>query len=250
MARKYWPNGNPIGAQIEVGKGMGPEFNEPPREVVGVVGDVRDFGLNYRPPAMMYVPIAQVADGVTPLLETITPVWWAIRTRVPPFSLSREIGRRLREASDGLPVAQIESMDQLVVTSTAQTDFNMTLLTIFAFVALLLAAVGIYGVIAYSVQQRTQEIGIRLALGATPRGLRRMVVRQGATLALIGVGIGTVAAFGLTRLIAKMLYGVKASDPVVLVSVAILLTLVALLATYIPARRAAKVNPMVALRHE
>ncbi len=249
MARKYWPNGNPIGAQIVIGNGMGPEFNEPPREIVGVVGDVREL-LNYRPPRMMYVPVAQVADGVTSLSERITPIWWAIRTRVPPFSLGRQVQRRLRRASDGLPVAQIQSMDQLVVKSTAQTDFNMTLLTIFACVALLLAAIGIYGVIAYSVQQRTQEIGIRMALGATPRGVRRMVVRQGVTLALIGVGIGTVAALGLTRLIAKMLYGVKASDPVVFVSVAVLLTLVALLATYIPARRAAKVDPMVALRHE
>jgi putative ABC transport system permease protein len=250
-ARKYWPKGNATGAQIVVGKSVGPEFNdEPPREIVGVVGGVKEYGLNYDPRPMIYVPIAQVTDGVTSLLETVFPVWWAIRTRVPPFSLSRDIGDRLRQASDGLPVAQIESMDQLVVASTAQTDFNMTLLTIFASVALLLAAVGIYGVIAYSVQQRTYEIGIRMALGATPQGVRRMVVRQGATLALIGVGIGIVAAFGLTRLIAKMLYGVKASDPVVFVSVAVLLSFVALLATYIPARRATKVDPVVALRHE
>ncbi|HTV54393.1 MAG TPA: ABC transporter permease [Terriglobia bacterium] len=250
MARKYWPKGNAIGTQIVVGKGMGPEFNEPPREIVGVVGDVRDFGLNYYPRPMMYVPIAQVTGGVTSLIETITPVWWAIRTCVPPSSLSREIGRRLLQASDGLPVAQIQPMDQSLVKSTAQTNFNMTLLTIFATFALLLAAVGIYGVIAYSVQQRTHEIGIRMALGATQQGVRRMVIRQGVTLALIGVGIGAVAAFWLTRLIAKMLYGVKASDPVVFVSVAILLSLVALIAAYIPARRAARVDPMVALRHE
>jgi putative ABC transport system permease protein len=251
MARKYWPKGNAIGAQIVVGKSVGPAFNdEPPREIVGVVGDVREYGLNYHPPPMIYVPIAQVTDGATSLIETVFPVWWAIRTRVPPFPLSREIGRQLREASDGLPVAQIESIDQLVVKSTAQADFNMTLLTVFASVALLLAAVGIYGVIAYTVQQRRDEIGIRMALGATPQGVRGMVVRQGLILALIGVGIGTVAAFGLTRLIAKMLYGVKASDPVVFVLVAVLLTLVALIAAYIPARRAANVDPMTALRHE
>jgi putative ABC transport system permease protein len=251
MARKYWPKGNAIGAQIVVGKSIGPEFNdEPPREIVGVVGDVREYGLNYHPPPMIYVPIAQVTDGVTPLIETVTPVWWAIRTSVPPFALSRDIERRLLQSSDGLPVAQIESMDQLVVTSTAQTEFNMTLLTIFASVALLLAAAGIYGVIAWSVQQRTHEIGIRMALGATQQSVRRMLVRQGLTLALIGVGIGTVAAFGLTRLIAKMLYGVKASDPVVFVSVAALLSFVALLATYIPARAASRVDPMSALRHE
>jgi putative ABC transport system permease protein len=251
MARKYWPKGNAIGAQIVVGKSVGPAFNdEPPREIVGIVGDAREYGLNVHPPPMIYVPIAQVTDGATSLIETVFPVWWAIRTRVPPFSLSREIGRRLREASDGLPVAQIESMDQLVVKSTAQADFNMTLLTVFASVALLLAAVGIYGVVAYSVQQRTEEIGIRMALGATPQGVRRMVVRQGVTLALIGVGIGTVAALGLTHLIAKMLYGVKASDPAVFVSVAVLLTAVALIAAYIPARCAASVDPMVALRHE
>lgn len=250
MAKQYWKKGDPLGAQIVVGKGVGPEFNEPARQIVGVVGDVRDAGLNRNPPAIMYVPEAQVTDGVTALNNRIVPVFWSVRTKVPPFSLGAAIQNELRTASGGLPVAHLQSMEQVVGETTARTDFNMALLTIFAGVALLLAAIGIYGLIAYSVEQRTQEIGIRMALGASPRAVRNMVVRQGMKLALIGVGVGVAAALGLTRLISSMLYGVKAWDPVVFVSVAVLLSLIALLATYLPARRASRVDPVVALRYE
>jgi ABC-type antimicrobial peptide transport system permease subunit len=141
-------------------------------------------------------------------------------------------------------------MDQVVVESTARNDFNTTLLTIFAGVALLLAAIGIYGLMAYSVQQRTQEIGIRMALGAGPGTVRKMIVLQGMKLALAGIFLGVAAAFGLTRLMANMIYGVKTWDPVVFVTVTILLCGVALFATYVPARRAARVSPIVALRYE
>jgi putative ABC transport system permease protein len=251
MARKYWPESNPLGKQILIGKGVGPELdNEPPREIVGVVGDVRDNGVNHNPPPIMYVPEAQVADGLTALDNRLAPILWSVRSKVPPFSLSRSIRKRLRIASGGLPVAHIRSMDQIMVESTARTSFNMALLAIFAGLALLLAAIGIYGLLAYSVQQRTQEIGIRMALGASPRGVRNMVVGQGMKLALTGVGIGVVAALGLTQLLAGMLYGVKPWDPLAFLSVAVLLGLIALLATYLPARRASQVDPMVALRYE
>jgi len=250
MSKKYWPDGNSLGAQITLGKDLGPEFEEPARTVVGVVGDVRDNGLNREPQPIMYVPIAQVSDGLTTLQNRVLPMQWAVRTKVQPFSLSEEIQRELRTASGGLPVAHIRSMDQVLVESTARTDFNMTLLTIFAGVALLLAAIGIYGLMAYSVEQRTQEIGIRMALGASGGNVLGMVVKQGMLLAVIGVVIGAGAAFGLTRFMASLLYGVKAWDPLVMISAATVLSAVALLATYLPARRASRVDPMVALRYE
>ena len=202
------------------------------------------------PQPTMYVPIAQVTDGLTTLQNRVLPMQWAVRTEVQPFSLSEEIQRELRTASGGLPVAHIRSMDQVLVESTARTDFNMTLLTIFAGVALLLAAIGIYGLMAYSVEQRTQEIGIRMALGASGGNVLGMVVRQGMLLAVIGVVIGAGAAFGLTRFMASLLYGVKAWDPLVMISAAAVLSAVALSATYLPARRASRVDPMVALRYE
>jgi putative ABC transport system permease protein len=152
----------------------------------------------------------------------------------------------LREASGGLPVAHIRSMQQIASESTAQSDFYMTLLTIFAGVALLLAAIGVYGLMAYSVQQRTQEIGVRMA--ANPQQVRRMVVIQGMKLALVGVIIGVGSA--LARLMSSLLFGVKPWDPVTIVLVAALLSGVTLLATYLPARRASRVDPMVALRYE
>ena len=176
----------------------------------------------------MYIPVSQVTDGMTALNEQILPIMWVVRTKVAPYSLSADIQRELRVASGGLPVGHIRSMDQVVVESTARNDFNTTLLTIFAGVALLLAAIGIYGLMAYSVQQRTQEIGIRMALGAGPGNVRNMIVLQGMKLALVGIFLGVAAALALARLMASMIYGVKTWDPVVFVTVTILLSVVAL----------------------
>jgi len=198
----------------------------------------------------MYIPVAQVKDGVTALNNRIIPITWAVRTNVEPFSLSREIQAELRVASGGLPVAHIRSMEEVRRESTSRADFNLTLLAIFAGVALLLATIGIYGLIAYSVQNRTQEIGIRMALGASRQDVRRMVVKQGMMLVLIGVFLGAAAGLGLTRLMVSLLYGVKAADPVSLVSAAAALASVALLATYVPALRASRVDPIVSLRYE
>ena len=250
MAKKYWQDANPVGQRITIGKGVGPEFEEPAREIVGIVGDVRNGGLDSAPEPIMYIPVAQMPNGVTALNNRIIPITWIVRTKVEPFSLSTEIQEQLRTASGGLPVSHIRSMDQVRSESTQRTDFNMTLLVIFAGVALLLAAIGIYGLMAYSVQLRTQEIGIRMALGAGPQDVRTMVVKQGMRLALIGVFLGVAAALALTRLMASLLYGVKPWDPAAIVSVAVLLSAVALLATYFPARRASRVDPMIALRYE
>src|SRR5271170_821439 len=250
FARKFFSKDAALGSRIIIGKGVGPEFEEPPREIVGVVGDVRQGSLDQPPDPLMYVPFAQVNDGVIALNNRIGAAQWLVRTKLQPFSLSIDIQRELREASGGLPVAHVRGMQQVVAESTARNDFYTTLLTIFASVALLLAAVGAYGLMAYSVQQRTQEIGVRMALGASARQVRGMVVLQSMKLALIGVLIGVASSLALARLLKSMLYGVKPWDPISIIIVAILLTAVTLLAAYIPARRASRVDPMVALRYE
>jgi len=250
MAKKYWPKGGAVGAHITIGHGLGPEFEEPPREIVGIVGDDRDRGLDNDLVPMMYVPEAQITDGINALATRVLPMNWVIRTKTAPLSMSEDIQRELRVATGGLPVAHIRTMEQVVGDSIAVRDFGTMLLTLFAAVALLLAAIGIYGLMAYSVQQRTQEIGIRMALGASPKGVRKMVVYQGMLLAAIGVGIGVAAALGLTRFMSGLIYGVKTWDPAVFVSVAVLLSAVSWFATYIPARRASRVDPMVSLRYE
>ena len=249
MAKQFWPNGDPLADRITIAKGL-PELADPTRQIVGVVGDVRAFGLSQDPPPTMYIPWAQLPDAHNANLAGITPLAWIVRTRGEPYSLSTAIQTELRQASGGLPVARPRTMDEIVTQSTARTDFNMLLLTIFAGSALLLAAIGIYGLMAYSVQQRTQEIGIRLALGAEPQTVRNMVIRQGMTVALVGVAIGIASAFGLTRLIASFLFGVAARDPVVFGAVPLLLSAVALVGVWLPARRAARVDPVVALRTE
>jgi len=249
MARRFWPHENPIGQRIIIGAGMGPAFAEPAREIIGIVGDARDAGLNQDPVNEMFVPLSQVRDGVMALNNRFMPLTWVVRTKVAPFSLADPIKRIFQQAAD-LPVGHIRTMDQVVVQSTARDQFNTLLLGIFAFVAILLASIGLYGLMAYSVEQRTLELGIRLALGADPAALYRMIVGQAMMLALAGIVIGLAAAYALTRLMASMLFGVKPTDPVVFISVATLLGAVAFLASYIPARRAVGIDPAVALRYE
>ena len=190
MARKFWPKGDPLNDQLVIGRGVGPAFEEGPRQIVGIVGDVREETLNEEPQPAMYVPFAQLPDGVTALNSRLTALGWVVRTRGEPHALAGDLQKELREASGGLPVARIKSMDEIVVQSTARSDFNMLLLTVFGAAALLLAAIGVYGLMSYSVAQRTQEIGIRLALGAELRQVRNMVVAQGMGLAVAGVAIG------------------------------------------------------------
>ncbi len=213
MAKKYWPKENPVGQQIVIGKGVGPEFDEPARQIVGVAGDIHNFGLGRDPDPMMVVPQAQVTNGVTALNARIGPVIWVVRTHTEPQQLAPAIGEQLRQASGGFPVARVRSMDEVVVHSTARESFNMLLLSIFGASALVLASIGIYGLMAYSVQQRTQEMGIRMALGADRGKIRNLVVWQGMQLTIAGVIVGAGAAFGLTRLIASLLFGVKSLGP-------------------------------------
>jgi putative ABC transport system permease protein len=250
MAKQYWPKHDALGSQIVIGKGGGPEFEEGPRQVVGVVGDIRAGSLDQPPAPTMYIPVAQTKDSIIVLLNRISPMIWVVRTRMQPFALSDEVQRELRQASGGLPVGNVRSMEQVTGDSLARNSFNTTLLTIFAGIALLLAAIGIFGLMVYSVQQRTQEIGIRMALGASAEEVRGMMVRQGVLLAGMGVVIGIGAALGLTRLMTGMIYGVETWDPATFVAVVVVLACVSLLATYVPVRRATKVDPMVALRYE
>jgi len=250
MAKQFWPNENPIGQQIILGQGLGPEFEEPPRQIVGVVGNIHDGGLNRDPRPIMIVPEAQVSDGMTAMNSSIGPVDWIVRTHGDPHPLIAAVTEQLRQASGGFPVAHVRLMDEIVVRSTARDSFNMLLLTIFGAIALLLAAIGIYGLMAYSVEQRRQEMGIRIALGAGHNTIRRLVVWQGMRLAIAGAILGIGAAFGLTRLIASFLFGVKSWDPVVFCTVPVILIAVALLAVWLPATRASKLDPMQALRTE
>jgi ABC-type antimicrobial peptide transport system permease subunit len=195
----------------------------------------------------MYVPNGQVTDELNALNLRITPAAWIVRTRVEPYSLSNPIQEQLRQVT-GLPVSDVRSMNDVVSRSISRQRFNMTLMTVFGGAALALAAIGIYDLMSYSVAQRTQEIGIRLALGADGSRVRNIVVLQGVRLAAIGVVIGLGSAFGLARLAASLLFGVKAWDPAVFVSVPIVLALVALAAVWLPALRASRVDPIVALR--
>jgi putative ABC transport system permease protein len=250
MAKQFWPKENPVGQQIIIGKGVGKEFDEPAREIIGVVGDIHSNGLNRDPLPLMIVPVGQVTDGVTALNARIGPIVWLVRTHSEPHHFASAVSEQLRQASGGFSVARVRSMDEVVVHSTARESFNMLLLSIFGGAALLLASIGIYGLMAYSVQQRTQELGIRMALGADRSRIRNLVVWQGMQLAIGGVILGVCAAFGLTRLIASFLFGVKSWDPVVFVTVPIVLAGVALLAVWLPATRASKLDPMAALRVE
>jgi predicted permease len=249
MAKQFWPKEDPLGRRILVGAGMGPPFVEPPREIVGIAADVRDEGLNVQPFPTMYTPLAQLKDGVMALNARLRPIDWVVRTGVEPYSLSAAVQNEIRR-STGLPAANVRSMDQVLVHSTSRDQLNTTLLAIFAGAAILLASIGLYGLMAYAVQQRTLEFGIRLALGADARGLRNMVLRQAMILAASGIAIGLAAAYGLTRFMASMLFGVKPGDPWVFAAVALLLAAVAMLASYLPARRAVRIDPIVALRYE
>ena len=250
MARQFWPKGDPLSDRILIGAGVGPVFVEPPRQVIGVVGDTRDGGLNQDPGPTMYIPVAQMPDKVTELNSRIAPLWWIVRTRMEPHTLTAAVTNAIREATGGLPVAHIRSMDEIVVLTTSRERFNMLLLTVFGTSALLMAMIGIYGLMAYSVQQRTLELGVRMALGAPASSIRNMVIRQGMLLAGMGLVIGIGGAFGLTKFLTGFLFGVKTWDPTAFVLTPILLCGVALAAVWVPARKATRIDPISALRFE
>lgn len=250
MARQYWPKGDPLKDRIQIGAGAGPAFAEPPRQVIGIVGDTRSRSVDQDPGPMMYIPIAQMPDGETALNSRVAPLYWIIRTQPNPYAVLAPVRAALREASGDLAVAHIRTMEEVEARNIARQRFNMVLLTIFGLSGLLMAAIGVYGVMSYSVQQRTQEMGVRMALGAQAANLRNMVIGQGMFLAMLGVVAGLGGAYGLTRFLASFLFGVKAMDPAAFIVTPLLLCAVALLAVWIPAVRATRVDPMTALRLE
>jgi putative ABC transport system permease protein len=249
LASKYFANENPVGQHIQIGTGMGVTANEPPRTIIGVVGDTHNNGLSHPPDPMLMVPTAQVPDWYAAAYSDTSAMIWVARTRSDPHQVIAAT-EQLRRASRGFPVAHIRTMEEVMGRSTARERFKMLLLSGFGMVALVLAAIGIYGLVAFSVEQRTQEIGIRMALGADRGAIRKLVVWQGMRLALVGTGLGIGAALGLTRLLASILFGVKPWDPAVFASTPFVLCAVALLAVWLPATRASKLDPAQSLRTE
>jgi predicted permease len=235
LARTYFANEDPLGKRITFDDG------ESWISIVGVIGNVKQLGLDSSAKPEVYFPYLQVSEPSMSLV---------VRTASDPLSLAAAVKNQIQTIDRDLPIDEAKTMEQLLAESVSGRRFNMLLLSVFALVALVLAVVGIYGVMSYTVTQRTHEIGIRVAIGAQSRDVFRMVIGQGMRLAIIGVAFGLVGAFGLTRLMTSMLFGVEPTDPATFVIIAVLLTVVALVACYIPGRRATKVNPLVALRYE
>ena len=254
LARSLFPGEDPIGKSMAVPNmsgEFGPDLTRP-MEIVGIVGHVNHWGLDTDAAAKvrseLYLPIAQIPD---PFMKGMaTGSYFVVRASTDPLAIAPAMRRAVAEAGNRQPVYSVRSMGEIVSASIAGRRFSMLLLGIFAALALVLAAVGIYGVISYGVAQRTHEIGIRMALGAQPGDVLRVVVAESMTPVLAGVGIGLAASLGLTRLMANMLYGVKASDPATFCAVALVLSAVALAASIIPARRATRIDPTTALRHD
>ena len=239
FSKRFYPNGDAIGKRVRLGK-LTADF--PWATIVGIVGDVRGFALDEPPQPIMYWPVAQVR--ATPSLAIV------LRTQGDPTSLTSAVRDAIAEIDRTQPIYEMQTLDQLVAKSLGQRRFTLTLMLLFGLIALVLSAIGIYGVMAFAVSQRTQEIGIRMALGARAIDVLKMVVGSGMLLASIGVAVGLIGAFALTRLMASLLFGVSPTDLVTFGLVTAGLLMVAVLACYIPARRATKVDPLVALRYE
>jgi putative ABC transport system permease protein len=237
MARKFFPGEDPLGKRIN----LGDPADTPWITVVGVVGDARTGGLDQEPYPQVYLPAAQFPRRAGTFVA---------RAKGDPAALAPALRRELAAIDKDLPLYNVRTMEQVLSDSVSRRRFQMILIAAFAGVGLLLAAVGIYGVISYSVAQRRHEIGVRMALGARAADILRLVVGQGLVLTLLGVGAGLAGALMLTRLLAGLLYGVSATDPLTFAGVALALLGVALLACLVPARRATKVDPMIALRYE
>jgi putative ABC transport system permease protein len=245
-AKALWPGQDAIGKRFS-GSGQRNLLT-----VVGIVGDVSDSTLDTKPLPHVYTPYLQLTDAQMEdnVLNVARSMNIAVLTAGDPAALTSAVTAQIHSFDPELAIAQIRTMDQDMTVSVAGPRFNTSLLGIFSLAALFLAAIGIYGVLAYTVAQQTHEIGVRIALGAQQRDVMRLVLAHGARLALIGIAIGLLAAFGLTRLMASLLYGTSASDPLTFAAVSGVLFIVALLACYVPARRAMKVDPMIALRYE
>jgi putative ABC transport system permease protein len=242
MARQYWPGQNVLGRRLKLGS---PNENIPWLEVVGVVADVRQMGLDEPVKAEMYLPYSQVTTQ-----PWFMPRDLAIRTSGDPAALVGAVRQIIQEVDPDQPISNIATMSELLGEEAAQRRLGMLMLVAFSALALLLAAIGIYGVLAYFVTQHTSEIGVRMALGASQGNILLMILRKGMSLTLLGVAIGLTAALGITRLMSSLLFEVRAVDPLTFILAPIVIGVAALCASFIPARRAIKVDPLVALRYE
>ncbi len=242
MVHTFFPNENPLGKRLQLG--ALPEQEVPTMEIVGVVGDVRP-GLGIDPQAEMYLPYRQ-ADLVLPVFQLSL----VMRTAGDPVLQTSALRSALAQIDPNQPLVKVRTMEENMATTVAQPRFRAWLIGIFAMLALVLAGVGVYGVMSYAVTQRTSEIGLRVTMGAQPQDVFHIIVGEGLRLSLLGVGIGLVTALALTRLLQSFLFGISAYDPLTFVGVSVLLTLVALAASFFPARRATRVDPLVALRYE
>jgi len=243
FAETFWPHGNPIGAVVNIDDNEGAPR---PVEIVGVVGDVKQQSIDVDTPFLVYVCEAQLHPDQVTLYGGSQ--FWLMRTLADPASLAGVVTRAVHDVDPDVPAANLWSMAHYVDQSVAPRKFNMRMLVAFAIVALVLAAMGLYGVIANGVAQRRRELAIRMALGAQPRDVLRLVVGQGLRLSVVGVALGLVAAFVVTRWMASLLFGVSATDPATFVAIAALQMIVALIACWLPARRATQVDPLVAMR--
>ncbi|MGB6683150.1 MAG: ABC transporter permease, partial [Candidatus Acidiferrum sp.] len=241
FVRKHFPSSSPIDEHIFLGKTS--------CEIIGVVGDVKSYLDQPAPPAT-FIPAAQASYGTSALFEGWFPRIVLVRSNVDPLSLGRAVRDSIAAVDPTVPTGSIRSMEQVLSHSLALRSFMMFLLGLFAVLALVLASVGIYGVISFAVSQRTREIGVRMALGARPRDVLHLILGEGLKLVLAGVVLGIIAALAMTRLLSTLIYGVRATDPLIFLSVVALLVAVALAACFVPARRAMRVDPIVALRYE
>ena len=247
MADRWWPHGDPIGERLTLGRGIGGIWEEPSREIVGVVGNVRDAAADRDPEPTSYLPIAQLSDGVSTLMDEVT---WLVKTRNLSGALRARIERTVQQASGSMSVTTARSLETIKPQAAARAALRMWLMSVFAGVALLLAAIGVYGVMSHAVRQRTREIGIRIAIGAEPRHVTRLVVLTSLRYSFLGIVAGVACAVGEGRLLTAFLFGVTPWDPMALSTVVILLSFTAVVSAWLPARSAARVDPVVALRPE
>ncbi len=250
FARKYWPGQDPMGRRMMIGNGMGADFVEPARQIIGIVGNVAETGLRNGVVPVMYIPQSQVTDGLTKTFSTLSPLSWIIRTKGGPLVGVAALRKQLVGIDARLATANIMTLDRVVGKSTVRERFEMLLLSVFAFVALLLSAVGIHGVMSYAVKQRAKEIGIRVALGGTRATITALVLGQSMRLVVIGAVIGLGATYGLTRALKGLMFGLEQYDLTIVATVAVSLCMVALMAAWAPTRRALKVDPIAVLRQD